>query len=54
MNWLNVIGFFAIGIVLVFIVLFVIVCIFDRMMEENFKLEKRDEWNTEELERNTP
>jgi flagellar biosynthesis/type III secretory pathway M-ring protein FliF/YscJ len=52
MNWLNVIGFFVIGIVLVFIVLFVIVCVFDRMMEENFKLEKRDEWNTEEIERN--
>ena len=52
MNWLNVIGFFVIGIVLVFTVLFVVVCVFDRVMEESFKLEKRDEWNTEEIERN--
>ena len=52
MNWLNFIGFFVIGIVLVFTVLFVVVCVFDRMMEESFKLEKRDEWNTEEIERN--
>ena len=54
MNWLNVIGFFVIGIVLVFTVLFVVVCVFDRMMEESFKLEKRDGWNTEEIERNAP
>ena len=54
MNWLNTIGFFVIGIVLVFTVLFIIVCVFDRMMEESFKLEKRDEWNTEEIERNAP
>jgi Na+-transporting methylmalonyl-CoA/oxaloacetate decarboxylase gamma subunit len=52
MNLLNAIGFFVIGIVLVFTVLFVVVCVFDRMMEESFKLEKRDEWNTEEIERN--
>ena len=54
MNWLNFIGFFVIGIVIVFTVLFVIVCVFDRMMEEHFKLEKRDEWNSEEVERNAP
>ena len=54
MSWLNFIGFFVIGIIFVFTVLFVIVCVFDRMMEENFKLEKRDEWNAEEIERNAP
>ena len=54
MNWLNAIGFFVISIVLVFTVLFIIVCVFDRIMEESFKLEKRDEWNTEEIERNAP
>lgn len=54
MNWLNFIGFFIIGIILVFTVLFVIVCVFDKMMEESFKLEKRDVWNTEEIERNAP
>ena len=54
MNWLNVIGFFIIGIVLVFTVLFVVVCVFDRIMDEHFKLEEHDEWNSEEIERNAP
>ena len=54
MNWLNAIGFFIIGIVFVFTVLFVIVCVFDRIMDENFKLEERDEWCSEEIEQNTP
>jgi uncharacterized membrane protein len=54
MNWLNFVGFFVIGIVLIFTMLFIIVCVFDRMMEESFKLEKSDEWNTKEIERNAP
>jgi Na+-transporting methylmalonyl-CoA/oxaloacetate decarboxylase gamma subunit len=54
MNWLNAIGFFVIGIVFVFTVLFIIVCVFDRMMDKHFELEERDEWNSEEIERNAP
>ena len=50
MNWLNFIGFFVIGIVLVFTVLFIIFCVFDRMMDEHFKLEERGEWDSEEIE----
>ena len=53
MNWLNFIGFFIIGFVLSFTVLFIIVCIFDKMIDEHFKLEKHDEWSSEEIERNT-
>jgi hypothetical protein len=45
MNWLNVIGFCIIGIVFVFTVLFIIVCVFDKIMDEHFKLEECDEWN---------
>jgi uncharacterized membrane protein len=52
MNWVNFIGFFIIAMVIVFTVLFIIVCVFDRMMDEHFKLEERDEWNSEEIERN--
>lgn len=52
MSWLNFIGFFVIGFVFVFTVLFIIVCVFDRTMDEHFKLEKRNEWNAEEIKRN--
>ena len=52
MNWLNFILFFAIGVAFAFTLLFIFVCVFDRMMDKCFKLEKRDEWNTEEIERN--
>ena len=54
MNWLNIIGFFIIGFVILFAVLFLIVCAFDRFMEGQFKLDERDEWCSEEIERNTP
>lgn len=54
MNWLNVIGFFIIGFVILFAILFLIVCVFDRCMEGQFKLDERDEWCSEEIERNAP
>ena len=50
MSWLSVIGFFVIGIVFVFTVLFIIVCVFDKMMEKHFELVERDEQNSEEIE----
>ena len=54
MNWLNVIGFFIAGLVILFAILFLIVCAFDRFMESQFKLDERDEWYSEEIERNAP
>jgi hypothetical protein len=48
MNWLNFIGFFIIGFVLLLTVLFIFVCVFDRMLEEQFNLDEREEWNAEE------
>ena len=52
MIWLNVIGLFVIGFVFVFTVLFIVVCVFDRTIDKHFKLEKHDEWCSEEIERN--
>lgn len=54
MNWLNFIGFFIIGFVILFAILFFVVCAFDSFMEGQFKLEERDEWSSEEIERNAP
>ena len=54
MNWLNFIGFFIVGFVILFAILFLIVCAFDRFMESQFKLDERDEWYSEEIERNAP
>lgn len=52
MDWLNIIGFSIIGFVTVFAVLFIIVCVFDEMMEKSLKSEEHDECNSEENERN--
>ena len=55
MDWLNIIGFLIIGfgaVFSVFAVLFIIVCVFDGMMEKSLKSEGYDECNSEETERN--
>lgn len=53
MDWLSIIGFSIIGFVLVFTVLFIIVCVFDEMMEKSLKSEGRDECNSEGNKRST-
>ena len=52
MSWLNIIGFSIIGFITVFTVLFIVVCVFDEIMEKSLKLEGHDECNSEETERN--
>ena len=55
MDWLNIIGFLIIGfgaVFSVFAVLFIIVCVFDGMIEKSLKSEGYDECNSEETERN--
>lgn len=51
MTCLDIICFFVFGFVAVFTVLFIIVCVFDEMMEKSLKLEERDECNSEENKR---
>ena len=56
MDWLSFIGFLVIGffvlfaVFAVFAVLFIIVCVFDGMMEKSLKSEGYDECNSEETE----
>ena len=55
MDWLNIVGFLIIGffaLFAIFAVLFIIVCVFDGMMEKSLKSEGYDECNSEETERN--
>ena len=55
MDWLSLIGFLIIGfgaLFAIFAVLFIIVCVFDGMMEKSLKSEGYDECNSEETERN--
>ena len=54
MDWLNIIGFLIIGffaLFAIFAVLFIIVCVFDGMMEKSLKSEGYDECNEEENKR---
>ena len=50
MTCLDIICFFVFGFLAVLTVLFIIVCVFDEMMEKSLKLEEHDGWNAEEIE----